>query len=213
MELIQNQKILDVDNKQNIMVKELAKKATEVQTTDSKKLSKPRNENKMQNKMRDVEIEKLVLHCGGIDDKLEKSVKLLKKITNKKVYIKKSTKRVPEFGISPGKQSGCKVTIRDKDKIYGLLKRFFSAFDNTIKRQQITENQFCFGIKEYIEVPGLDYERDIGILGFEVRIVFKRRGKRVKFKKIKRGKLPKKQLVSQEEIVSFLSKNFGVEIV
>ena len=212
MELIQNQKILD-DNKQDIMVKKLAKKATEIQTTDSKKLSKLRNENKMQNKMRDVEIEKLVLHCGGIEDKLERSVKLLKKITGEKVYIKKSTKRFPEFGISPGKPSGCKVTIRDKNKIHELLKRFFSALDNTIKKQQITENQFCFGIKEYIEVPGLDYERDIGILGFEVRIIFKRKGKRVKFKKIKRGKLPKKQFVTKEEIVNFLSKNFGVEIV
>lgn len=201
MELTQNQK--------NEYVEDKLFKSAEAQASESKRLPNT----KLKNKMRDVEIEKLVLHCGGIDDKLEKSVKLLKKIINRKIYLKKSTKRVPEFGISPGKQSGCKVTIRDKDKIYELLKRFFSSLDNTIKRQQITENQFCFGIKEYIEIPGLDYERDIGILGFEVRIVFKRRGKRVKFKKIKRGKLPRTQFVSQEEIVDFLCKNFGVEIV
>lgn len=210
MELIQGHKI--VDNKKHRKIK-LVKLEAEAQNIDNKKLPKKKNENKMQNKMRDVEIEKLVLHCGGIDDKLEKSVKLLKKITNKKIYIKKSTKRFPEFGISPGKQSGCKVTIRDKDKISELLKRFFSALDNTIKRQQITENQFCFGIKEYIEIPGMEYERDIGIIGFEIRIVFKRKGKSVKFKKIKRGKLPKRQFVSKEEIADFLIKNFGVEIV
>ena len=205
------------------MIKKPAKKAIEVQDSESEELvqynedklktTKIKNENKAQNKMRDVEIEKMVLHCGGVDEKLERAVKLLNKITGRKIYIVKSTKRFPEFGISPGKQSGCKVTIRNKNEIKGLLKKFFSALDNTIKRKQITENQFCFGIKEYIEVPGLEYERDIGILGFEVRLVFKRKGKRVSFKKIKRGNLPKKQHVTKEEIIDFLIKNFKLELV
>lgn len=164
------------------------------------------------NKMRNIEIEKIVLHCGGIDDKLEKSVKLLEKINSSKVYIKKSTKRFPEFGISPGKKSGCKITIRNKKIISGLLKRFFTALNNKTSKKQITENQFCFGIKEYIEIPGLDYDRDIGILGFEVMVVFKRMGKRVKYRKIKRGKIPKKQMVSREEIIDYLIKNFDLEV-
>ena len=205
------------------MIKKPAKKAIEVQDSESEELvqynedklktTKIKNENKAQNKMRDVEIEKMVLHCGGVDEKLERAVKLLNKITGRKIYIVKSTKRFPEFGISPGKQSGCKVTIRNKNEIKELLKKFFSALDNTIKRKQITENQFCFGIKEYIEVPGLEYERDIGILGFEVRLVFKRKGKRVSFKKIKQGNLPKKQHVIKEEIIDFLIKNFKLELV
>ncbi|MEK6830567.1 MAG: hypothetical protein AABX77_00895 [Nanoarchaeota archaeon] len=206
-----------------IMIKKPAKKAIEVQDSESEELvqynedklktTKIKEENKAQNKMRDVEIEKMVLHCGGVDEKLERAVKLLNKITGRKIYIVSSTKRFPEFGISPGKQSGCKVTIRNKNEINELLKKFFSALDNTIKRKQITENQFCFGIKEYIEVPGLEYERDIGILGFEVRLVFKRKGKRVSFKKIKQGNLPKKQHVIKEEIIDFLIKNFKLELV
>ena len=172
-----------------------------------------KNENVGENKMREIEIEKMVLHCGGTEDKLEKSIKLLKTITNsKKIYIVKSTKRIPAFGISPGKQSGCKITIRDKNKINDLLKRFFSSLDDTIKKKQVTENQLCFGIHEYIEVPGLEYDRDIGISGFEVMVVFKRKGKRVGIKKIKRGNIPKKQLVSKEEIVEFLIKNFDLEV-
>ena len=179
-------------------------------TNNSKSSSKTQS----QNKMREIEIEKIVLHCGGIDDKLERSKKLLEKITGgKKIYVVKSTRRIPEFGISPGKQSGCKITLRNKDEIDNLLKRFFSSFDNRILERQITENQVCFGIKEYIEVPGLDYERDIGILGFEVMIVFKRKGKRVKMRKIKKGKYPKKQEVTKEEIINFLTKHFGLEVV
>jgi len=171
-------------------------------------------ENKKLNLMKEIEIEKLVLNCGGTEDKLEKSVKLLKMITgDRKIYQIKSTRRIPSFGISPGKRSGCKVTIRDKEKIMDLLKRFFAALDNKIKGKQITENHVSFGIHEYIEIPGLEYDRDIGILGFEASLIFKRKGKRVKMRKIKKGKYPKRQNVTKKEITDFLIKNFDVEVV
>ena len=173
-------------------------------------------ENKMETKnpMQKIEIEKMVLNCGGTEDKLEKSIKLLKMITkDRKIYQIKSTRRIPAFGISPGKKSGCKVTIRDKKEIIELLKRFFAALDNEIKEKQITENHVSFGVQEYIEIPGLEYDRDIGILGFEASLVFKRKGKRVKIKKIKKGKYPKKQNVTKEEIKDFLIKHIGLEVV
>lgn len=166
-----------------------------------------------QNKMREIEIEKIVLHCGGIEEKHEKSVKLLEMITgSKKIFIVQSKKRYPAFGIAPGKKSGCKITIRDKKKIDDLLTRFFSSVNNEISKKAIAENQFCFGIHEYIEVPGLEYDRDIGILGFEVMLVFKRKGKSVKLRKVKRGRLPQKQEVTKGEILDYLVKNFGLEV-
>ena len=164
------------------------------------------------NVMREPSIEKMVIHCGGIDDKLERSVKLLEKMTKEKVFIKKSTKRIPDFGISPGKKSGCKVTIRDKEKITQFLRRFFSAIDNKLSGRAFTENQLCFGIKEYIEVPGLEYDRDIGILGFEVMLVFKRAGKRVNLRKRKAGKFPHRQQVTPQEIKEFMIKHFKVRV-
>ena len=165
------------------------------------------------NKMREIEIEKIVLHCGGTEDKLEKSKKLLEVISgSKKIYVVKSTRRIPAFGISPGKQSGCKITIRDKNKIDDMLRRFFTSFDNKITNKQIVENQISFGVPEYIEVPGLEYDRDIGILGFEVMVVFKRKGKRVKMRKIKRGKYPKKQNVTKQEIKEYLIEKFKLEV-
>jgi len=163
--------------------------------------------------MRNIEIEKIVLNCGATDDKLEKSTKLLEMITKRKVYKVKATKRIPAFGISPGKLAGGKVTIRKKEQIKDLLRRFFVAIDNQFPKRQIVENQASFGVPEYIEIPGLEYDRDIGILGFEISIVFKRKGKSVAFKKIKRGSVPKKQRVTKEEIMEYLIKNFGVQIV
>jgi len=165
------------------------------------------------NPSREVEIEKIVLNCGGIGDKLEKSVKLLKMISGKKVLKTTSTRRIPGFGISPGKESGCKVTLRNKKEIIYLLKKFFAAESNQISSKKIVNNHFSFGIPEYIEVPGLEYDRDIGIIGFDVTVVFSRKGKRVKLKKIKRGKYPKKQEVTKEEIITYLNKNFGLEVI
>ena len=162
--------------------------------------------------MQNIEIEKMVVNCGGIDDKFDKSVKLLTMITKRKVDIRVSTKRIPTFNISPGKKSGCRVTIRDKEEIISLLKRFFAAVDNKISRKKIVNNHFSFGIKEYIEIPGLEYNREIGILGFEVDVSFKRKGKRVKLRKVKQGKYPKRQEVTKEEIIDFLKKTLKLEV-
>lgn len=164
-----------------------------------------------ENKMREIEIEKLVLNCGGTEEKLEKSIKLLEMLTNRKIKKTTAKKRIPIFGISPGKGTGCKVTIREKEKINDLLKRCLIAHSNIIKKKSITENQYSFGIAEYIEIPGTEYKRDIGILGLEVIVVFKRKGKRVKLRKTKKGKYPKKQNVSVQEITDFLIKHFKVE--
>ena len=168
--------------------------------------------NKSDNKMREIEIEKIVLNCGGTEDKLKKSIKLLEMISERKVLETKAKKRIPIFGISPGKGTGCKVTIRNKEQINSLLRRFFAAHLNVLKKKNITNNHFAFGIHEYIEIPGTEYKRDIGIIGFEISVVFKRKGKRVKIKKIKQGKYPKKQEIKSEEIIDYLIKNFQLEI-
>jgi len=164
------------------------------------------------NSMQQIEIEKMVLNCGGIEAKLEKCIRLLKMITGRKILTTNAKKRIPGFGISPGKGAGCKVTLRNKKQINELLKRFFIALSNKIKKKSIADNHFSFGIHEYIEVPGLEYDRDIGIIGFEADLVFKKKGKRVKERKIKRGKFPKKQQVTKQEIIDYLIKNFELEV-
>ena len=83
--------------------------ATQEQPTESQEIeSKSENvpddkteDKKMKNKnpMQEIEIEKMVLHCGGTEDKLEKSIKLLEMITgSNKIYVIKSTRRIPTFG-------------------------------------------------------------------------------------------------------------------
>ena len=163
------------------------------------------------NKMQIVEMEKLVLSFGGVKDELEKGYKLLQKISKEKPSRRMTVKRIPSFGIRPQMEVGCMVTLRG-NKAKALLKRLLDSIDNKIKKKQIAKNQFSFGIKEYIEMPGEEYDREIGMLGFNVVVVFSRKGKRVGIKKIKRGKLPERHHVTQDEIVQFMKENFKVRV-
>lgn len=160
----------------------------------------------LENPMRKIKIEKIVLSVSGIAENLEKGFKLLSFITKRKPAKMKSTKRIPSLNVRPGLEVGAVVTIR-KNK-YELLKKLLAAIDNTLRKKQISTNNFSFGIKEYLEIPGMEYQRDIGIAGLDVTIVFKRAGRRVNLKKIKRGKVSKKQMIPKEEIIKFMEDNF-----
>ena len=164
---------------------------------------------KTENIMRKIRIEKIILGIGGTAEKLEKGVKLLEIITKRKPSKRKSSKRIPALGVRPGLEIGAIVTIRKNPE--EVLRKMLSAIENKLRKKQIAENNFSFGIKEYIEVPGMEYQRDIGIMGFDVTVVFKRTGRRVKIKKIKSGKFSKRQVITKEEIIKFMEENFDTK--
>ena len=156
------------------------------------------NQKKIENPMKKIKIEKVVLSIGGTEDSLEKGKKLLERICpGRKVKITQSNKRIPSFNVRPKLKVGCLITLRGKEA-ENLLKKLFFAIDKKILKRQVSENTFSFGIKEYIEIPGIEYQRDIGIIGFDVSVSFSRPGKKVVRKKIKKGKLPKKQNTSAD---------------
>jgi len=167
--------------------------------------------NESENVMRKIRIDKMVLSVGGTADVLDKGFRLLKFITGKKPAKIKSKKRIPTWGVRPGLEVGAVVTLR-KNYI-DLLKKMLISFDNVLKKKQMSENNFSFGIKEYIEIPGIEYQRDIGIMGFDVTIVFKRSGRRVALRKMKTGKVSKKQIITKEEIIKFMEDTFQTRFI
>jgi len=166
---------------------------------------------KKENKMREIKIEKVVLNVGGTEDKLEKGFILLQKLSDKKPVKVKAKKRIPAWNVRPGLEVGTKVTLRGKEAVK-ILEKFLPAIDNTLKEKQIQDNFFSFGIPEYIEIPGVEYIREVGIMGLEVSVVFTRAGKRIEKKKIKRGKT-KRQDVKTEEIIDFMINKFKTNIL
>lgn len=174
-------------------------------------LEQPKTETK-ENPMRKIFIEKIILSCGGVDKELEKAKLLLKFLSEIEPQVIVSAKRIPNFNVRPGLEVGTMVTLRG-EKATQLLKRLLGAIDNTLKKKQIAENHFSFGIKEYIEIPETTYQREIGIRGLSVTVDFARAGLRIKRKKIKQGKIPKKQNVSKEEIIEFMQQNYNTEVM
>lgn len=168
-------------------------------------------ENKKENIMKEVKMEKVVLSVGGTAEELEKGIKLLEIITGRKPSRMMSHKRIPTLGVRPKLEVGAVVTVRkDKEE---LLKRLLKSINNKLKKKQVSENNFSFGIHEYIEIPGIEYHREIGIRGLDVTVVLKRTGRRVKLKKIKRGKIPSRQIISKGEVIKFMEEKFGTEFI
>ncbi len=165
------------------------------------------SDKKVENTMRKIKIEKVILSSGATGVDLEKARKLLELMSGMKAQIVASTKRIPDFGVRPGLEVGTRVTLRGK-RASELLRRLLGSIDNVLKKKQVATNHLSFGIKEYIEIPGMEYQRDIGIRGLNVSIVFVRPGLRVKRKKIKAGPVPKKQQATPEEIIKFMEDNF-----
>jgi len=159
----------------------------------------------------EIKIEKLVLSVAGTAEKLEKGVRLLKVISGMNPNKMKSTKRIPSLGVRPGLETGARVTIR-KERIKPLLARLLKAVSNEVKESSFESNHFSFGIKEYIEIPDMEYQRDIGILGLNVTVDFARPGKRVKRKKIKQGRIPRRQDVTREEIKKYMVQNYDIQL-
>ncbi|MBT6690073.1 50S ribosomal protein L5 [archaeon] len=164
-----------------------------------------------ENLMREIKLEKVVLNIGGVAEKLDKGEILLKEISGKKPIKVKAVKRIPTWNVRPGLEVGVKVTLRGEDALK-MVKKLLPAIDNTLKEKQIQNNCFSFGIHEYIEIPGVEYIREVGIMGFEVTVVFSRAGKAVEKKKVKRGK-SRRLVVSREEIENYLVSNFKTEIL
>ncbi|MFA4960539.1 MAG: 50S ribosomal protein L5 [Candidatus Pacearchaeota archaeon] len=165
----------------------------------------------MTNKMREIRIEKVVLNIGGTGEKLDKGFILLERISERKPVRVKATKRIPTWNVRPGLEVGTKVTLRDESALE-ILKKLLPAIDNTLKEKQIQDNFFSFGINEYIEIPDMEYIREVGIMGLEVTVVFERAGKKVERKKIKRGKI-RRLTVTRKEIEDYLVKNFKTKII
>jgi large subunit ribosomal protein L5 len=164
------------------------------------------------NPMRKIMIEKISLNVGAgkNEDMLKKGLVLLQKLSPQKPVKTTAKKRIPAWGLRPGLAIGCKVTIRKGAA--DLLKRLLVAKSNTLSEKNFDNGgNFSFGIPEYIDIEGLEYDPDLKILGLEVAVTLGRPGIRLKMRKLKSRKIGKKHLISKDDAIAFM-KEFGVEI-
>ena len=166
------------------------------------------------NPMKEIRIEKVTLNIGAGKDQnlLKKGVKLLKSITGIEPVQTVTQKRIPTWGLRPGLPVGCKITLRGK-KAEELIPRLLDARDFTLEHNHFDPHgTISFGIPEYIDIKGAQYDPDIGIIGLQACVTLERRGFRVKRRRLQTSRIGKSHTITKEEAQQFMNKKFNVRI-
>ena len=166
------------------------------------------------NKMRDVKIEKLTLNIGaGKDQKvLDKGIKLLNHITGITPIKTITQKRIASWGLRPGLPIGCKLTLRGKEAAE-LWNRLLTAKDKLLKETNFDNHgNVSFGVTEYIDVPGVKYEPEIGVMGFQASLTLERSGFRIKRRKIQKKKIHHNHQITKKDAISFMKEKFQIQV-
>lgn len=166
------------------------------------------------NPMRQIKIDKVTVNVCVGNDKLGmvKAEKLLKILTEKTPVPCVAKKRLATWQIRPGLAIGHKVTLRGEDA-HKFLAWVLKSKRNTISKKSLdTFGNFSVGVHEYLELSGMKYDADIGIIGFELMTTFTRAGFRVKTRATKKAKIPARHKITQEEVVEYMKENFEVSV-
>ena len=159
-------------------------------------------------------VTKVVLNIGAGEsgDILTKAETVLKHLTNRKPVRTKSRSTIPTFGIRKSQDLGCKVTLRRNDAD-DFLRRALEITENVISEKNFDNNgNFSFGIKEHIDLKGVQYDPNIGIFGMDVCVTVEKPGYRVARRRVHKAKMGKKHRLTKAESMKFIKEKYGVTI-
>ena len=168
-----------------------------------------------ENSMKKIFLSKVVLNMGvgKSGEPIEIGKKTLIQITGKKPNPRNAKKSLRDWGVRKGEPIGVAVTVRDNDAVE-LLKRLLIAKDNKINERSIdNEGNASFGITEHIDIPGIKYDPQIGILGLEVSLSLARSGFNIRLRSTQKAKIGKNHRIAKNDTIKFLTEEFGVQIV
>jgi len=161
------------------------------------------------NAMRTIRVEKVVLNVGcGTKTKIDDAKAILERISGAKAVVISTAKR-NTFNVPKNKPIGVKVTIRRDAPIF--LQRILKGRESLAAGNFDDQGNFAFGIREYIDVPGVEYDPKVGMIGFDVCVTLERPGYRVKKKYLPR-KVGRTHRITHDEALQFVRNNFQISI-
>ncbi len=164
--------------------------------------------------MKKISLQKVVLNMGvgKSGDAIVVAKNALNQISGKKPSERAAKATERDWGVRKGEPIGVAVTIRGNDA-KDLLKRLFEAKGNQLKERSFDNfGNYSFGIKEHIDIPGVKYDPQIGILGLDVSLSLSRPGFNIRTRSKHKASLGKSHTITKKEAQDFLVKEFGVEI-
>ncbi|GIU72531.1 MAG: 50S ribosomal protein L5 [Candidatus Nitrosocaldaceae archaeon] len=169
----------------------------------------------LENPMKRIRIGKVVINIGvgKSGEPLEKAKRVIEELTGQKPSASYAKKTIRDFGIHKGEPIAAIVTLRG-DNAIKVLKRLLAAKNNQIKRSSFDDNgNVSFGIREHIDIPGMKYNPDIGIVGMDVSIALERPGYRVSRRRYRKSKVGKKHRINKEDAIAFFKDRLKVEVI
>jgi len=169
---------------------------------------------KQENKMKEVLLEKVTVNMGvgQAGEELEKAAKIMEYITNAKPIRTVARIKQPTWGLREGLPIGVKVTLRGKAANEFLEKALLAKDKKLSKSVFDTRGNFGFGVKEHIDIPKVKYDPKMGIKGFDVLVTLKRRGYRIKRRKLAKCKISPKHMLTKNDAIQFMRNVYGVEV-
>lgn len=166
------------------------------------------------NVMRTLGVEKVTVNIGigESGEKLQKAKALIERIAGRTAILTKARKREQTFHIRRGDTIGVKITMRGKEAEEFLAKAF-EAVDKRLKASAVDRfGNFAFGVREYIDFPGVRYDPTIGLIGFDVCVTMARPGTRVAKRRRKCSRIPAHHRGTRDETLEFLKSKYGVNV-
>lgn len=166
------------------------------------------------NPMREIILDKVTINIGtgSPGERLEAAKDLIERLTGRKPVETMARRRDPVFKLKKGLHIGTKLTLRG-DTAKDFLMKALTAKRKMLKSENFDRTgNFAFGVHEYIDFPGARYDPKIGMLGFDVCVTLKRRGKRVALRKIGRRKIGKKHLINKDDAIEFVKSKLDAKV-
>ncbi len=165
--------------------------------------------------MKKISLEKIVLNMGvgRSGDTIEVAKKALDQISGKKSCARDAKETQRDWGVRKGEPIGVAVTVRGEDA-KALLKRLFEAKGNQVNGRAFDDfGNYSFGIREHIDIPGVKYDPQIGILGLGISVTLTRPGYGIRKRSKHKASIGKKHIIKSQEAKDYLTKEFGVTVV
>ena len=164
--------------------------------------------------MRRIYLDKVVLNMGlgKSGPVIETAKKCLEQISGHKPNAREARGTLRDWGVRKGEPIGVAVTVRGSDA-GALLKRLVEAKGNSLSGRAFDGfGNFSFGIREHIDIPGVKYDPQIGIMGLDVSVALARPGYCIRKRGRHKASVGRGHVITADEARRYVSSEFGVAV-